>query len=64
MVKTISEELAMHVYRGGFIHCRDIHDGSCEWNGILKFVEIWQSAVKFYVPLHVIPVLMFKRKKL
>ena len=64
MVKTISDELVNHVYRGGFIHCRDIHDHSCEYNALLKFAEIFNSAYKFYGPLHILPVLLFKRRKL
>ena len=64
MVKKISEELADHVYRGGFIHCKDIHDGSCIMNSLMKCNSVFRAATKFYVPLHVIPVLLFKRRAL
>ena len=29
MVKVITDELVTHVLEGGFIDCKDIHDGSC-----------------------------------
>ena len=64
MVKLISKELQEHVYKGGFIHCRDIHDNSCEWTALVKFAHIFNKAYKFYIPLHLIPVLLFKRRKL
>jgi len=53
-----------HVYKGGFIHCKDIHNFSCEWNTWLKFRDIFLKANKFYLPIHLIPVLLFKRKKI
>ena len=64
MVKKISDELADHVYRGGFIHCKDIHDHGCVYNALLKFQSVFKAATKFYVPLHTIPVLLFKRRAL
>ena len=63
MVNTISKELAQHVINGGFIHCRDIHDHSCQWNALLKLMTVLKVAFKFYLPIHAIPVL-FRRKKL
>ena len=63
MVNTISKELAQHVINGGFIHCRDIHDYSCLWNTLIKFLTVLKVAFKFYLPIHAIPVL-FRRKKL
>lgn len=63
MVNTISKELAQHVLNGGFIHCRDIHDYSCAYNTFLKFLTVLKVAFKFYLPIHVIPVL-FKRKRI
>lgn len=64
MVKTLSQELLDHAYRGGFIHCRDIHDHSCNYNTWLKFKSIFRAAIKFYLPIHCIPVLLFKSKQL
>ena len=64
MVKELSQELLDHVYKGGFLHCKHIHDHSCEWTGLLKFFQIFNKAYKFYIPLHCIPVLLFKRSRL
>ena len=64
MVKEISKELAEHIFKGGFIHCKDLHDHACWYHGVLKFYDIFKRAPKFYLPLHLIPVLLFKRKKL
>jgi len=64
MVKKISDQLADHVYKGGFIHCKDIHDGSCQLNALKKFVSVFRAATKFYSPLHIVPVLIFKRRAL
>ena len=64
MVKEISAELAEHVYNGGFIACKHIHDNSCEWTALIKLWTIFNKAYKFYIPLHVVPVLLFKRHRL
>ena len=64
MVKKLSKELQQHVYNGGFLHCKDIHDHTCIWNAVLKFQHILNMAYKFYTPLHALPVLLFKRTKL
>ena len=64
MVNTISKELAEHVYNGGYIDCKDIHDYTCEWQAVDKFFTVMNIAYKFYLPIHIIPVLIFKRKKI
>ena len=53
-----------HVVNGGLIHCRDIHDFSCQWEGLKRFCLVFQLAIKFYLPIHLIPALIFKRHKL
>ena len=64
MVKKITPELAEFVYNGGFLECKDIHDHSCIWNTVLKFKDIFNLAYQFYTPLHLLPVLLFKRKEI
>eukprot|EP00347_Sterkiella_histriomuscorum_P020166 403338853 len=64
MVNLISKELAEHAINGGFIHCRDIHDHSCAWQAFEKFWTVMKIASKFYLPIHCIPILIFKRKKI
>ena len=62
MVNIISKELAEHVINGGFIHCKDIHDHSCRYVAWQKFWTVMKIAVKFYLPIHLVPALIFKRK--
>ena len=64
MVARISDSLAEHVYNGGFIHCKDIHPNGCIVNAGFKFTSVFRAALKFYIPLHVVPVLLFKRRGL
>ena len=60
----ISKELLEHAYKGGFIECKHIHANSCNKNSLIKFITVFKSAIKFYMPIHLIPVLLFKRKAL
>ena len=46
------------------IHCKYLHAHSCEWNALRKFWIVFSSVYKFYVPIHVLPVLIWKRKRL
>ena len=64
MVKELSQELLDQVYKGGFLHCKHIHDYSCNYNTWIKFKSVFNAAYKFYIPIHLIPVLLFKRKAL
>ena len=61
MVGVISKELQAHVIHGGFIHCREIHDYSCLVYALLKFVTVLKISTKFYLPIHTIPTLIFRR---
>ena len=51
-------------FREGFLHCKYIHQHSCEYQAMHKFVSVMNIAWKFYLPIHVIPLLIFKRKRL
>ena len=64
MVKEITEEVAKYVINGGWPGCGYIHEGSCEKCAVLKFVSRFIFGTKVYVPVHLFPVLIFKRKKL
>ena len=63
MVNTISKELALSIINGGFISCKDIHNDSCEWHAIEKFYLVAKNGLKVYIPVHLIPAIIFKRKK-
>ena len=64
LVKPLTEEIAAKVIRGEFIPCSYIHNYSCLRCAIFKFVSVLKLASAFYFPVHFIPVLLFKRKKL
>ena len=64
MVKEISQSMLENVYKGGFISCKYIHKHSCERNVWLKFRSVFWAANRFYIPIHLIPVLLFKRKRI
>ncbi len=64
MVNAFSKELKEHILSGGFVECRHIHDGSCEREAALRFYKVLKLALKFYLPIHLIPTLIFKRKHL
>ncbi|CAI2381199.1 unnamed protein product [Moneuplotes crassus] len=64
MVKRISEQLIHAARNGKFIQCKDIHDHTCEYEAIEKFFRVLVRAWKMYLPVHLIPVLIFKWKKL
>lgn len=60
----LSQQLVEHAYSGGFIHCKDMHKHGCTYNSYLKFKLLVPLALKFYTPIHSIPVLIFKRNQL
>lgn len=64
MVNRFSKELIKHVEEGGFIDCKDIHDFSCEKEALVRFGLVFKLAAKFYLPIHLIPALILKRKVL
>ena len=64
MSSPFSKELEEHILNGGFIDCAHIHPNSCEVNAINKFIKTMGIAFKFYLPVHGIPTLIFKRKQL
>ena len=64
MNSKFSPEAQAFMLNGGFVHCKDLHDFSCEWNTVDKFFTVMNIALKFYLPVHFIPVLIFKRKQL
>ena len=64
MVNAISKEMAQHIMNGGYIACKHIHDNSCEWTAMMKVLTVMKIALTFYLPIHLVPVLLFKRKKL
>ena len=64
MVQPLSQEMIERVTRGEWIPCSVVHMHSCEKNTLLKFLQVFNMASKFYIPIHLVPVLVFKRDKL
>ena len=58
------EDWINHVATKKHIHCKHLHSYSCETNGLRKFWVVFSSVYKFYVPIHVLPVLIWKRNRL
>ena len=44
--------------------CSVIHDHSCEMHFVKRFLLVFNLAYKFYIPIHILPALIFKRRKL
>mmetsp|Transcript_5525 Transcript_5525/g.4723 ORF Transcript_5525/g.4723 Transcript_5525/m.4723 type:complete len:201 (-) Transcript_5525:27-629(-) len=64
MVKLLSPEMILAARNGKFIHCKDIHDHTCEYELVEKFFRVFFRAWKMYIPVHAIPTLIFKWKQL
>ena len=64
MVHLISPELEQHVVNGGFLDCKDLHDGSCLAYSTLRFFKVWRKTYKSYLVLYLVPLFLFKFKKL
>ena len=58
----LSQAMLDRVYRGEFIPCSAMHPHSCEMNALKKWWVVFAMAYKFYIPIHGIPCLIYKRK--
>lgn len=46
------------------VHCEDAHHGySCNGKALLMFSKAFQPVLKTYIPIHIVPFLLFKRKR-
>ena len=63
LVKQLTPELAQRVINGGFVPCSYIHEYSCERCALYKLISVFKIAIKFYLPLHLLPILMFNNRK-
>ena len=57
-------EIIKHGFKGGHIPCKYWHHHSCEWDAFTRFFIVFKQAAMFYGPIHCIPVILFKLKKL
>ena len=49
-------------YNGGMVPCHAQHPNSCEKDAFIKFLKVATMALKLYTPLHMLPLIIFKRK--
>ena len=63
-VRQLTPDLANRVINGGFVPCNYIHEYSCERCALYKFMSVLKIAFKFYLPIHLLPMLLFYRKKI
>jgi len=67
MVKPIkvTEELIQIAIEQGYIPCKSVHSHcGCLAYSFEKFLLVLKKVWAFYIPIHVIPILLFKRKEL
>ena len=62
MEKPLDEESIAKAFKLEFIPCELYHPYSCEYNAAKRFVQIFRLALKIYLPVHVIPALLFRMK--
>jgi len=64
MSKVLSLENIEKFRRGEYVPCEFIHKHSCEVNLFIRFLKTARFCLFFYGPAHVLPVVLFKLKKL
>ena len=60
----LPEHVIQKGFKGGFFHCKDLHEHTWEWDAFKRFFIVFKNSLKFYVPIHLIPVIIFKLKRL
>ena len=64
MVREITPEIAQQFINGKFIGWDFIHDHTWEYEAVDRFWRVLNLAWKFYLPVHAIPMVIFKFKML
>ena len=64
MLQPLNKFYLDKAYRGEFIPCSMIHQDSCSIATLKKFITVFWMATSMYTPIHMFPVIVFKRKKL
>lgn len=60
----LSEEMKKFIIDGGIIDCAHLHDGTCSYSGLMRIISAIPKAYKYYIPIHLIPFLIYKRKRI
>lgn len=64
MVKEITPELLKEFVNGKFITCDYVHDHTWEYEFVRRLLSVFKAGLKFYVPIHLIPMLVTRYKML
>jgi hypothetical protein len=64
MVGKITPELFSKITSGDFLPCSHLHSSSCLSYALLRFFRTCSNVYKQYIILYLIPLLVFKHKKL
>ena len=64
MLQPMSQLMKDRVYLEKYIPCSVIHKHSCHSNALRKFLILFKMAFTFYLPLHLLPVVVYKRNKI
>ena len=63
-LSVFSPEVLQQAFKGGELSCKHMHNHTCEYDACLRFFKIFWNAFKFYAPIHAIPVIIFKLKRM
>jgi len=62
--KIIPPEMFEQIVRDQWIDCKVFHPGtSCEMEAIKRWFKVFRATYKYYIPIHLIPFLLFKLKQ-
>ena len=64
MAGRMPQHMLEKCYKGEFVPCQYIHKHSCEMSALIKFFRVFDKAYKMYIPIHLLPALIFKWKRL
>jgi hypothetical protein len=62
MVKELTETDVQEIINGKFLECSEYHDGTCLEFAFNRFKIVWKNSYKYYIPIYLIPLILFKRK--
>ena len=64
MLEPMNQFWLDRVYSGKFVPCSVIHEKSCHEDALRKFFIIFRMASTYYIPMHLFPVVVYKRNKI
>lgn len=64
MVRPFDDAALLKLRSGQYVPCSQIHDSSCEVNALKRIFLTLPKALKVYLPVHVLSLVLFKMKDL